>query len=150
MRGAPPVQLDCARDARWRCFESALAAAAFGTLIAWAVAHGGGTGMTASGPVALALLAAAGAGAAWWRVADAWPRAGLHWDGAGWTLDGAEGRLALKLDAGRWVVLRFEVEGKGRARWLVLDLTRSAAPVYLTRAALRAHALVRENDGPDG
>jgi hypothetical protein len=150
MRAAPPVQLDCARDARWQKLECLLAALAAATLAAWVVAHVAGGGMVAAAPLSVALVAAASAAVGWWRVADAWPRRWLNWDGAGWLLDGVEGRLALQLDAGRWVLLRFQPAGRRRPRWLALDLTASAAPMSVSRAALRWHARHTEIDRADG
>lgn len=157
MRGAPPVQLDCARDARWRGLEAGLAGLAAGTLAAWAMAHTFSGDMTSARASATALVAAVLAAWAWWRAADGRRRQGLHWDGSAWRLDGVEGALTLKLDAGRWVLLRFRphsshgaMQGAGRARWLPLDLARSAAPLSLSRAALQAHALDRPSGRIDG
>ena len=135
MRGAPPVLMACGRDAAWSCLVGVLVAATAATLSVWILWHAG----VAAGIAWLPGLFAAGtAGVLAYRHANRLPLAQLAWDGQAWQLDGASGRLAVMIDTGDWLLLRWRaVQG---SRWLPLSPRRCGAPAYRVRAAVHAHA----------
>jgi hypothetical protein len=140
MRAAPPVQMACDDDGLWQAFGRSLAALAMATAVAWIAAHAGQsplvTGLAAAVGAASALLATANPG----RLAR--PRQ-LRWDGRSWALDGAGGQVAVMLDLGGWLLLRFDADSASAPHWLPLDPAACGAPAQLARAAVHAHAGAR-------
>jgi hypothetical protein len=135
MRGAPPVQMACGRDAAWSWFVGIVAAAAAASLWGWIAWHG----LTpADAVVPGTLLAALCGGMLARRRAGQAPLARLTWDGRGWQLDGASGHLAVMIDTGGWMLLRWR--GVQGIRWLPLTPRRCGVPAHLARTAIHAHA----------
>lgn len=138
MRGAPPVQMACGRDAAWSSFVALVAASAMASLGGW---------LAWSGPLpvpvawAVTLAAALCVGMLVWWHADRAPAARLAWDGQAWQLEGASGELAVMIDTGGWMLLRWR--GGNGVRWLPLAPRRCGAPAHLARAAVHAHAGVK-------
>lgn len=145
MRAAPPVQLACSLESRWALGVGLLAGVSAATFAAWLCAHA-----ALASEVTLAAAVAAGglAAAAAWRHAARTPQRRLAWDGRAWSLDGAPGDVELVLDAGDWLLLRWQ-DG-GRARWLPLTPRRCGAPLHLACAALLAHAVRRAGPSAGG
>ena len=137
MRGAPPVQMACGRDARWHaaeCGVAALAAACLGYGLSRQLNLTPGLPLPAAAALALA------APVAWWRWVDRRPRSMLVWDGTAWSLDGKPGDVELMADLGRWMLLRFSDHEGARPWWLPMDLRRFGAAAHLCRAVIHAHA----------
>jgi hypothetical protein len=137
MRGAPPVQMACGRDARWHGAECALAALAAGSAVFWLLLY---QGLPPHLVLPVVAGVALGAAASWWRWVDRQSRQFLAWDGVGWALDGTAGDVALMIDLGPWMVLCFRPHESSPRRWLAVDLRRCGAPIHLCRAAVHAHA----------
>jgi hypothetical protein len=135
MRGAPPVLMACGRDAAWSWLVGVLVAATTTTLFGWILWH---AGVAAAMAWPAAVFVASGAGVLAGRQASRLPLARLAWDGHAWQLDGASGRLAVMIDAGDWLLLRWR-DARG-TRWLPLSPRRCGAPAHLARAAVHAHA----------
>lgn len=135
MRGAPPVQMACGRDARVPAVVGLLAATAAACLSGWLAWH-------AAWPTPFLVLGIVAAGlsgaAAGWRLAAAERERRLVWDGRAWALDGRPGEVAVMVDIGDWMLLR--VESATMKCWLPLSTRRCGAPAHLARAALHAHA----------
>jgi hypothetical protein len=70
----------------------------------------------------------------------------LTWDGQQWALQGQPGKVAVMLDFGVWLLLRFR--STGLTQWVPVDLRHCGAPPALCRAALRAHAGGATANGP--
>jgi hypothetical protein len=133
VRQAPPVGVTCTGRGAWRVGSALLAALAAASVAAWASAHALLPVLSQS---MVALLAALAAGAfAWVRAAV--PPAQLVWDGAAWRLDGEPGRLAVALDLGGWLLLRFDAEAGGR-RWLPVGAAEAGAAWHALRCAVLA------------
>jgi hypothetical protein len=134
VRQAPPVSLSCDGGGGWRVAQALLAAAAGGSLAAWAGLHGG-LALAAAGAVASA--AAVLAGALGWYRARPQP-AELRWDGQCWSLGGSAGQVDVMIDLGAWMLLRFRPAAAGAARWLPVP---DAGPMrHGLRAALFSRA----------
>lgn len=137
MRAAPPVQMACGRGGRWRHAVGVLAATAALALGLWVTGWLG----RSPGVVGLVVVLAVVAG-----VAVSWQLGGLDdpgwliWDGRAWTLQGQPGQVAVMIDLGSWLLLRFRVQGDAGWRWLPLHVRDCGAPAHLCRAALLAHA----------
>ena len=135
MRGAPPVLMACGRDAAWSWLVGALVAVTAATFVVWILWHAGVDAATAW---LAAVFAAGAAGLLAGRQASRLPLARLAWDGHAWQLDGATGRLAVMIDTGDWLLLRWR-DARG-TRWLPLSPRRCGAPAHLARAVVHAHA----------
>lgn len=133
MRQAPPVGVTCSGRGAWQAGGALLAALAAAAAAAWAAGH---AGASPAFLIAAAAVAAGGAAAlAWWRGAVA-PRV-LRWDGAAWRLGEQEGRVAVALDLGGWLLMRFQAPG-ARAHWLPLGAAEAGAAWHPLRCALHA------------
>lgn len=135
MRGAPPVQMACGRDARAAGGAAALSATAAASLAGWLAWHGTWPVPLAAFVVIVCGLLAAVVG---WRRVMAEGERRLAWDGRAWALDGMPGEVAVMIDTGGWLLLRFQ--SAAACRWLSLRPARCGAPAHLARAALQAHA----------
>lgn len=137
MRAAPALSLEFGTSTQARVTLGLLALAA--TLVAgvwaWQLATiGAGAIAVAVGLLAGALLAQV------WRT----PRRRLRWDGQIWWLaspasaDARRGQLAVALDLGVWLLLRFERDAGPRPRraWLALQKRDLAADWHALRCAL--------------
>jgi hypothetical protein len=144
VRTAPPVSVRCSGGAAWHALGAGLPALAAGALAAWALGH---AGWPAAPAVAVVLLAA---GVAWRpaRPAPVW----LAWDGSRWQADGTPGSLSVMIDAGAFLLLRLQPEGRrGASRWIAVSAREAGPAMHALRAA--AYARVAGADaaaGPDG
>jgi hypothetical protein len=136
MRPAPPVTVVAAPCRRTAWLVPALAALAAAACITTACAH-------LEWPAALALVCAALAAAVAAALSARWlPRHAmrLQWDGVRWRLamkggnDSQAGEIAVMMDLGNWMLLRFDAEGRGSRRWLPLR----SAEARMLRPALYA------------
>jgi hypothetical protein len=135
MRGAPPVQMACGRDARAAAAVGLLSATAAATIVGWSGWQLGGSLAFVLATVVVAALLGGLAGG--WRAGRVGERR-LVWDGRSWTLDGIPGGVAVMIDTGDWMLLRFRAARTNN--WLSLGLRTCGAPAHLARAALHAHA----------
>jgi hypothetical protein len=141
MRVAPPVQALSCSAGPWRSFQLALYASSAAVTVGWAAAMRWQPG---AGPLAAGLLAGL---VAWLVARRALPvrSVPLAWDGSTWQLrpPGAEarpGQVALMLDLGPWMLVRFSPAGAGQrsAVWLPLSHRDAAAVWPALRMALHA------------
>ena len=135
MRGAPPVQMACGREARAAVAVGLLSATAAAAFFGWLGWHAQWpSGLIVATMAAAALLAGAAGG---WRVKRAGERR-LAWDGRTWALDGIAGEVGVMVDVGSWLLVRHR--SVDAVVWLPLRLRSCGASVHLARAALQAHA----------
>lgn len=137
MRHAPPVRVVCT-SCTWRLVQAAVLAFAAGALAAWAVQHGGtlGTGW----PLAAAAVAFLAVGAGALRLLRR-PAFELLWDGQQWWLAGQPGSVALKLQAGYWVLVQFRRgDGPAPEQWLAVSRIGAGPAWHRLLVALCAHA----------
>jgi hypothetical protein len=143
MHAAPPVRMRLAPDAAWRVFAASTVGIAAASLIAWAALWAqvpAGVTATAAG-----LVAGTAAGVTWAVLRRHRNAVGLlAWDGAvwQWTPEAAEpdpGEIALMIDLGGWLLLRFTpTRPRAPAIWLTASRRQSAALWPAWRAALYA------------
>jgi hypothetical protein len=130
MRSAPAVQVVVVPHRGWRAVQSFLYAATAAVVAAWAGARLGWPAVAAAGAAAAVL--------AWWRTgSESRP---LRWDGRQWQLDGVSGAVAVMIDLGAWMLLRFEGTAGAPAAWLALSRAEGAADWHGLRTALYAAA----------
>ena len=144
MHAAPPVRISVGSDLPWRGFVASSASVAAANLTAW-------LGVSALLPIAVsaaaAVLAAGSvAGLAWWAFRRRGHMAGvLVWDGDDWhwTPDAArpcQGELAVTIDLGAWLLLRFAptvaTEMRAPVVWLVASRRQAGSQWPAWRAAL--------------
>jgi hypothetical protein len=123
MRSAPAVVLDLPASPGWQAASALLGALAAGAVAASVCGHAG-CGRWTSG-LCIALIAMGGAVLAWrFRPPGG---GGLRWDGTAWWWRpggprAAEhaGSLAVMIDLGRWMLLRFEASDAKTRAWLPL------------------------------
>ena len=142
MPDSKALSIEIRTSAGWRSAVLALTLAAALGLIGWSttVSHRGAPGLVWLGlPAWIAIAAAASL---------LWPRAGrLRWDGADWHLDLAAagparespGTLAIALDGGHWMLLRFRAAQAGtgsRTRWLALSRRDLGSQWHALRCAV--------------
>ncbi|MEI7465199.1 MAG: hypothetical protein WCJ87_07635 [Burkholderiales bacterium] len=135
MRHAPPVSV-LASSRGWRAFQCVLGAVCAAALGGWLAQHlGAGSAMAAASAVAFAGPAAALA----WRLAHQAP-ATLCWDGRAWQAGGQPVQLALMLDLGAVVVLRWQFAVGGKPVWTALSASEAGPAWHALRAALWARS----------
>lgn len=132
---------------RERSLVSLWCAVSLAAFAAWLVAHAWAglraDAMPAWVPALAASASAALAGAAAWAVTGRGGRTTLAWRHGGWLLGGSapdavatRGSLALMLDLGPWMLLRF-CPGDGRAcRWFGVDESAAGPRWHALRAAV--------------
>jgi hypothetical protein len=147
MRVAPPVQARSSGAGPWLRLQQLLVALSTAVLAFWAGSRLlDATAWLLLGSLALGVGAALLAG----RALGATPRV-LRWDGASWTVDDdghgrRAGQVAVMLDLGRWMLVRFTAaepgmahgstalwlafsgRGEGRADWSALRVALYAPP----------------------
>jgi hypothetical protein len=141
MRVAPPVQALSCSAGPWWSIQLALYASSAAVAFGW-------TAATLWEPGAGALAAGLLAGlVGWWIARRALPvhSTPLAWDGTTWQLqppsaDARCGQVALMLDLGDWMLVRFSPAGAGRLAdvWLPLSRRDTAAAWPALRVALHA------------
>jgi hypothetical protein len=167
MRAPPPVEYRSTPGRAWRGALSLLVGAAVAVPIAWALPYVASQAGSREPGVVLAALAqpalqatlalgfGLAAGAAFWL----WHRRApggehtLRWDGQDWVLAGdrldRRGDVALMLDLGPWMLVRFlPFGGGGSSAWLPLTLGRDVARWAALRGALWNWRAGREGARP--
>jgi hypothetical protein len=146
VRTAPPVSVRCSGGAAWHALRAGLPALAVGALAAWAFGHAGW-------PVLPALAVVLSTAALAWRSARP-PAVSLDWDGQCWRADGAPGILSVMIDAGAFLLLRLQPEGRRQAsRWIAVTARETGPAMHALRAAAYARAAQAgavAATGPDG
>jgi hypothetical protein len=143
MRASPAFQVSVTRFGVWRCAVLALLAIVATVLIAWLASRDELTPLAWQVAVGVAGLMLLLAGASLLRAKPL----SLRWDTRQWQLGpaasaGAEpwpGRLAVALDLGAWLLLRFEHEGASRRRrvtWLPVQRRGLEAQWHALRCAV--------------
>ena len=144
MRSAPPLQLSVNRYGVWRAVVLLLVASAGAAMLAWWWAQPVPVPQWASVVAAAGVLVSAASAAGLWRT----PRTTLRWERQRWwvTREGlAEraGDLAVAIDLGGWILLRFVPEGAptGLAwrcppMWIALQRRGLEAQWHTLRCAL--------------
>jgi hypothetical protein len=165
MRAAPPLSVRCHGGWLWRALRAAFPALAAGVLVLWIGQHLaqsdwalegrafglawlGAAGVTAA-PILLATaLALCVAALAWRRTGDNTDQntkdgkaRELRWDGQTWSVDGVPGHLAVMVDLGPWLLLRWWPLPAAAAlaapsRWLAVAQIAVGANWHPLRAAL--------------
>jgi hypothetical protein len=143
MRVAPPVQASSCSAGAWWSIQVVLYALSAAVASWWALAQlVGANAWVASGSLLLGLVAALAA-----RRALARPAWQLAWDGGSWRLGapGGEqraGQVAVMLDLGAWMLVRFTappgVQPRRAAVWLPLSRQAAGAAWPVLRVALHA------------
>jgi hypothetical protein len=143
MRGAPPVQVACGQDARWRWVIRGLHAVTFASLAGWLAGQ-----FELRLPLLALLVVSVALAAGLLPPAKPPPRAApvLAWDGQRWLWQGLPAEVAVMLDFDRWLLLRLTTP-QGRC-WVPLSLSTGDVSAALFKAALKAHA-GRASDGDD-
>ena len=128
MQAPPALSLSVSRFGVWRglCLMAAVAAA--GAACAWAFAWLPTEPFSLGVPM-LVLAAAA-------HVCRAPAPFQLRWDGQAWFVDGQAGSLAVAVDAGSGLLLRFVPEGARFARWLPVQRGGHEAAWHALRCSL--------------
>lgn len=146
MRNAPPVSVRCSGGAAWHALRAALPALAAGAMAAWALGHAGWPSTAALAVVSLVAL--------WAGLLTRPATVTLVWDGQRWQADGVPGALSVMIDAGAFLLLRLQPEGRREAsRWIAVTAREAGPAMHALRAA--AYARVAGVDpaagaGPDG
>jgi hypothetical protein len=122
MRCAAPLELSVNRYELWHAMVLLLATGACAALFAWWWAQPQPTPRWASATAALGALISLVCLAGLWRK----PALTLRWDSRRWLMareDGAEqaGELAVAIDLGAWMLLRFVPAGRRSASWIALQ-----------------------------
>jgi len=139
MRSAPAVQVVVSRGGAWRAVQAGLVALTAAILATW-LAGVGPAGVHLSPWVAP--IAALGAGALTWRLVSGPPER-IVWDGSVWQFAPAAGvtlagEVAVMLDFGGWMLVRFRAESGRPVVWRALSHEASAGDWHGLRAALYA------------
>ena len=120
MRHAPPLQVQVGHYGLWRAVVLLLAASACAAMFAWWRLQPTPVPNWASAATVVAALVAFAWAATLWRA----PTLRLRWDGACWWLARAgaaeqSGKLAVAIDLGGWMLLRFMAESRpANAGWI--------------------------------
>jgi len=146
MRSAPPLTISVTRFGVWRAIVVLLAGSACASMFFWWQAQPVPTPALVDAAAAFGSLAAAAIGLTLWRML---PQT-LRWDRQRWWLacgEAAEqaGELAVVIDLGGWMLLRFVADAEPgpawRRRlptWIALQRRGLGAPWHAIRCALYA------------
>lgn len=158
MRTAPPFELDVTAPRAQRVALAAIGALSAMALCAWAWSHID----AAAGPAGRGLLPWLGVsgGAAVLGACTGWAAAGqppgtLGWQQGQWTLrrpalDPCVGTARARLDAGSWMLLRFDPDDGGAPSWIGVS-ARAAGPAWhALRATLFAPGAPERAHGSEG
>jgi hypothetical protein len=144
MRCAAPLQLSVRRYDLWRAAAALLATSACAAMLAWWWAQPVPAPRWASATAATAALLSLACLAGLWRM----HALTLRWDRERWLVgwDGADerpGELAVAIDLGGWMLLRFVPAGTGagparyrRALWIALQRCGLEAQWHALRCAV--------------
>jgi hypothetical protein len=161
MRAAEPLEMDLQIGLRERSLVSLWCALSLAAFAAWLASHGWAMVRPDAMPVWVPALAASVSGAlagagAWFTTARD-ELATLAWIRGSWTLTGpgsnanataTQGSLALMLDLGPWMLLRFRADDRRGSRWFCVDESAAGSRWHLLRAAL--YRPVRSGTAPRG
>ncbi|HET7525278.1 MAG TPA: hypothetical protein VFK10_04980 [Burkholderiaceae bacterium] len=158
MRTAPPFELDVTPTRGQRAALAVIGALCAAALSAWAWSHIA----AAAGPVGVSLLPWLGATAAGallgavlgWAGAPGSPGT-LAWQQGQWTLrrpstDPCAGTVQARLDAGSWMLLRFDPDHGGAPRWLGVSARVAGPAWHALRATLFAPGVSEPPRGSRG
>lgn len=158
MRAAAPFEMNLRIGLRERLVVSLWCGLSLAALAAWIVSHGWVMTRPDPMPAWVAALAASIAGAIAGLVAWVVSRSGwatLGWNRGAWLLidpapDAAArpGSLALMLDLGPWMLLRFQPDDRSACRWFGVDEAAAGAHWHALRAAV--YRPVRNGQAHDG
>ena len=138
MRASPALHVSLNRFGAWRGAVAALVLLAGSVVLAWLWATDPAQPHHRWSSVLATLIGAAalGLGASLWRIRPC----DLRWDGERWHLgdvDGEQpGELAVALDLGPWLLLRFKAHGA--TRWLPVQRRGLEAQWHALRCAVHA------------
>ncbi len=142
MRASPALRVSLKRFGVWRGAVALLTLLAGAVLVAWVWAmnpaqqHHRWSWLLATLLGALVL----GIAVSLWRTRPF----DLHWDGERWHLaegtDAQPGELAVALDLGPWLLLRFRTHPRGPTRWLPVQRRGLEAQWHALRCAVHATA----------
>ena len=161
MRSAPTLQISVTRYGIWRTFVLLLAGSACASLIVWWWLQPAPVARSVSAVAAIGVLASLACAAGLWRARPS----ALRWDRQHWHLvcgSAAEqtGELAVAIDLGAWMLVRFAPESaaggpsrRWRPAWIALQRRGLEAhwptlrcALYSARAALLAGAVPPPSD----
>ncbi len=163
MRAAPPLSVRCHGGWPWRALRVGLPTLAAAVVALWlgqwleqsdealrlnaSLMPLWGTYGLAVAPVVVALAAGALAAALAWPMTRPQPTE-LAWDGQHWRVGGPAGRLAVMIDLGPWLLLRWwpEPGAAGPARWLAVWAGEVGPAWHPLRCALFARSPAQPND----
>ncbi|HSV68783.1 MAG TPA: hypothetical protein VLI72_01625 [Methylibium sp.] len=135
MRAAPAVSVAVRAGARWRLAVALLLAVAGAAVLLWAAERGDAPAWLGAGACMgwAAVLGWRGGRVARWR---------LDWDGQAWQLQAEReraphrGKMAVMLDLGDALLLRFVPDDGTRGTWLPLQRADAPAEWHALRCAL--------------
>jgi len=147
MRASPPIDIALSRSGPWLVFVVAVTLLTVVVVATWLMLGMGSPasspGLPAGAVAGLALLLAGRA-----LLAARLPGGRLRWDGRRWALtdgprgdgEGVVGRVAVALDLGGWLLLRFVPESApaGAVRWLPLKRRGHEIDWHALRCALHS------------
>lgn len=143
MRTAPAVHVVVAGFGVWRVGVCSMLLLVWGVLAAWMGMHWRAQGPSMATVLAVAGSAAAVSAAFAGRLLAVRPFS-LRWDGRCWHLspsvrpdiEAVPGEIHAAIDLGRWLLLRFEPERRGAARWLPVQHPGLEASWHSLRCAV--------------
>lgn len=155
MRAAPAVHVSVTRFGAWRAAVGVVLALVWAVVGAWVLAHGQAIG--GAPPPWVAGVATAALASASWLAAGlaASPACGLRWDGRSWfvspiarsgvpsgVVDAVPGDVAVMIDLGPWLLLRFAPERPQSAstvpQWLPVQRRGLEASWHALRCAVHS------------
>jgi hypothetical protein len=140
MRASPACQVSLQRFGVWRGGVLGLSVLGAASVAAWVVGREWPlptwvVAVAAMTGVLMLLLA----GSLWWTRS-----ARLHWDGQTWQLDAVPGELAVVIDLGPWMLLRFTPAEPARATWLPVQRLGLESQWHALRCAVYSPRPVSE------
>ena len=132
MRAAPPVRLRSGGGRLWRAVRVLLPASATAAASVWGLAH-------LEAPIGLATIPVGLVAALAFRATRA-PVVEWCWDGRQWSADGVAGRIEVRMDLQRWMLLRLVPDAGGAPCWGAIAQEEAGATWPALRAALYARA----------
>jgi hypothetical protein len=158
MRAAASFEIGLQTGLRERVLVSLWSAVSLAAFAAWLASHGWATVRPDTMPAWVPALAASVSGvlaaaAAW--VCGRGERATLAWSRGSWLLTrpapdapATPGSLALMLDLGPWMLLRFRAVDRRASRWFCIDESAAGPAWHALRAAV--YRPVRRGTAPKG
>jgi hypothetical protein len=133
VRNAPPFSVLC-RGRAWLFLQAVVMALSAAIAAAWVVQHLGASAAAAGCAAAAVAVAVALVSARTLRH----PPVQLQWDGSQWLADGRPVAMALMLDLGSALLLRWRPAVPARSAWLSVSAREAGANWHALRTALYA------------